>query len=98
MPLPIFIDIDGTLTDSPHKGGSGLPERIAAVEALIARGREVVLWSACGTDYVRDFAKKYGLRPIACIGKPDKAVDDRPTIRPAGSMPVVCPEDFFDCA
>ena len=96
--LPIFIDIDGTLTDSPSKGGSGLPDRIKSVQAMIGRGVEVVLWSACGTDYVRGFAKKYGLRPIACIGKPDKAVDDRPTIRPAGSMPVVSPEDFFDHA
>ena len=95
MPLPIFIDIDGTLTDTPTRGGRGKPERIAAVKALIESGREVVLWSGSGTDYVRALAKKYGLCPIACIGKPDRMVDDNPNMRPPGLMPVVPPEEFF---
>ena len=94
--LPIFIDIDGTLTDSPSKGGSGLPDRIKSVQAMIGRGVEVVLWSGSGTDYVRDFAKKYDLRPIACIGKPQQLVDDNPNVRPSNCMPVVPPGEFFD--
>ena len=94
MPLPIFVDIDGTLTSVPTRmWGPVYPERIAAVQRLIASGREVVLWSGGGTEYVRAFAKKYDLRPSVCLGKPDMAVDDNPTIRPR--LRIVSPEDFF---
>ena len=99
MPLPIFIDIDGTLTTVPTKmWGPVIPGRIAAVQALIESGREVVLWSGGGTGYVQAFAEKHGLRPSVCIGKPDMAVDDNPTIRPARVWRVIPPEAFFEGA
>ena len=96
MPLPVFIDIDGTLTTVPTRmWGEVLPERSAAVLALIENGREVVLWSGGGTAYVRAFAEKYALSPNVCIGKPGIAVDDNPTIRPAGRLRIIAPEIFF---
>ena len=96
MPLPIFIDIDGTLTDVPNAmWGSVYPERIAHVLALIESGRQVVLWSGGGADYVRAFAGRYGLRGATCIGKPDQMVDDCPTIRPGGRGARISPEEFF---
>ncbi len=97
MPLPIFIDIDGTLTTVPtKKWGPVIPDRIHDVQAMIGRGVEVVLWSGGGTEYVRAFAKKYNLRPSVCIGKPRQIVDDNPTIRPPGRMNVVPPGEFFE--
>ena len=96
MPLPIFIDIDGTLTTVPgQKWGPVLPERLAILRALIASGREVVLWSGGGSGYARAFAVKYDLTPTVCIGKPDIVVDDNPTIRPLKRMKIVAPEAFF---
>ena len=96
MPLPIFIDIDGTLTEVPTRmWGAPIPERIAVVENLIASAREVVLWSGGGTAYVRAFAEKHGLRPSVCIGKPGTIVDDHPAIRPRNRVLIVAPEVFF---
>ena len=96
MPLPIFIDIDGTLTTVPgQKWGPVLPERIAILQALIASGREVVLWSGGGSDYARAFAAKHDLTPAVCIGKPDIIVDDNPTMRPLKRMKIIAPEVFF---
>ncbi len=96
MPLPIFVDIDGTLTTVPtKKWGPVVPARIAALRALIATGREVVLWSGGGTDYVRAFAAKHDLSPSVCVGKPDTVVEDNPTIRPRPRMKIVDPAAFF---
>ena len=97
MPLPIYIDIDGTLTTVPTKmWGPVIPDRIHDVQAMIGRGLEVVLWSGGGTDYVRAFAKKYDLHPSVCIGKPGQVVDDNPTIRPKRFMVPVPPDEFFE--
>ncbi len=97
MPLPIFIDIDGTLTTVPtKKWGPVIPDRIESVQAMIGRGVEVVLWSGGGTEYVRAFAEKYDLRPSVCIGKPHQMVDDNPTVRPPGRMNIVPPDEFFE--
>ncbi len=93
--LPIFVDIDGTLTTLWNQTwGPVVPERIAKLKALIKDGREVVLWFGGAAGYARAFAEKYDLHPTACIGKPDQVVDDCPTIRPRG-LPVTAPEDFF---
>ena len=93
---PVFIDIDGTLTTVPKRGwGPVIPERIKSVQAMIERGVEVVLWSGGGTAYARAFAKKYDLRPAACIGKPSQIVDDNPAIRPTGRIRMVAPGEFF---
>lgn len=97
MPLPIFIDIDGTLTTEPTRmWGPVIPDRITDVQTMIGRGVEVVLWSGGGTAYVRAFAKEYNLRPSVCIGKPGQVVDDNPTIRPKGFMTPVPPGEFFE--
>lgn len=96
MPLPIFVDIDGTLTDTPTaQWGKVHTARLHRLQDIIASGREVVLWSGGGSDYVKEFARAYGLAPAACIGKPDTVVDDNPTIRPEGRIKIVAPEAFF---
>jgi hypothetical protein len=92
--LPIFIDIDGTLTSEAHKGdGPALVGRIEHVRRLIRSGAEVVIWSARGTAYARRFAKAHKLKCTA-IGKPSLCVDDKPAIRAAGLW-VRSPEDYF---
>ncbi len=95
MALPIFIDIDGTLTSSPRAGGSPIEHRIKRVADMLSAGTEIVLWSASGTKYARAFAERCGLSAAVCIGKPSLMVDDNPTIRPAGRLPIKAPEDFF---
>ncbi len=70
--LPIFIDIDGTLTLSPYKKwGEVLPKRIAEVRRLIDGDFQVVLWSGGGTRYVRDFAVANGLIGAGLAARPD---------------------------
>lgn len=95
---PIFIDIDGTLTDCP-KGeyyGAVFMHRVRKVRDLIKSGANVVIWSARGTGYAEDFCSAHGLFPIAAIGKPEKVVDDNPEIRPNWSRLHVDPNIFFD--
>lgn len=74
---PIFVDVDGTMTDA---GGSawGNPKKsvIDAVRAAIGQGIEVVVWSARGRKYCLEFCKKHNIKPIACVGKPNTLVDD----------------------
>ncbi len=96
--LPIYVDIDGTLTDVPKaKWGSVHPARIQYIQKLITDGVEVYLWSGGGAKYVRDFAKRYDLFPAACLGKPDWLVDDNENIRPGG-LRRVAPDEFFKLA
>ena len=92
---PVFIDIDGTLTDQGTQGGNPLSERIEKVRHMIAQGVAVVIWSGTGTVYARDFADRHGLAVLAAIGKPEYLVDDNPHIRPPGKMVVKSPEAFF---
>ena len=80
--LPIFIDIDGTLTSADVRGGKPIDKRIESVKHMIEQGTPVVLWSANGTDYVKKFADTHGIHPLVCIGKPSLIIDDNPTIRP----------------
>ncbi|KKL47654.1 hypothetical protein LCGC14_2333370 [marine sediment metagenome] len=99
MSLPIFIDIDGTLTmTGGEPWGEPCPERLQRVRDLVAAGEEVVIWSGGGTAYARAFADKHGLEVMAVVGKPGLMVDDNPNLRPEQRLQTVLPEDFFhDC-
>ena len=92
---PVYIDIDGTLTDRGTAGGNPLPERIATVRRMLDDGAKIVVWSGTGTEYARRFVKSNGLIGAIALGKPEFLVDDNPTIRPEGKMPVKTPEEFF---
>lgn len=86
MSLPIFIDIDGTLTMDGEKAWA-LPRDSAlnAVKHLLEGGAEVVFWSGRGTTYAKAWAEKLGLTgKVTCIGKPSICYDDNPEIRPGG--------------
>ncbi len=80
--LPIYIDIDGTLTDKDIKGGNPIQKRIDGVKKLIANGKDVVIWSANGTRYAKWFCQKHDIHPLAILGKPAFCIDDNPRIRP----------------
>lgn len=95
MTLPIYIDIDGTLTDKELRGGNPLLNRINMVKDLIKNGQEVIIWTGSGTQYAIDFCKKHEIKPLACLGKPHIAVDDNPTIRPHERIQMFNPETFF---
>lgn len=93
--LPVFVDIDGVLTETPNDAwGPPCMERIATVRKMIADGVGVVIWSSRGGEYASAFAAYYGLN-ATCIGKPSKCVDDKPAIRSPGNMPILGPEEFF---
>jgi hypothetical protein len=95
---PIFIDIDGTLTDDPRKAmGKPVWERIEKVIWLISIGEQVILWSAGGETYAREFARDYGIKPYLCLSKPCTMVDDKPTIRTQGNLKIMSPEEFMEC-
>ncbi len=103
---PIFIDIDGTLTDKPNQGGKVLLDRIAYIKRLVKEGRQVVVWSGGGTRYAVEWVQANGLDDLHdefgwdsgdlfAIGKPEVIVDDNPYIRPLGRMLIMSPKDFF---
>ncbi len=91
--LPIYIDIDGTLTTAGRPGGAPALDRIDRVRQMIGRGIPVVIWSASGTEYARAFADRYDLHPLAAIGKPSYCIDDNPSLRPGF---LVVPPDELD--
>ncbi len=93
--LPLYVDIDGTLTDKPNQGGKVYPERVDKIKEVLKSGREVVLWTGGGTAYAKRFAEEQGLIGVICIGKPACCVDDNPTIRPVDRMLIRSPEEFF---
>lgn len=93
MTLPIYIDIDGTLTTAPRAHAAPNLTRIDNVRDMIERGVPVVIWSASGTEYVQQFCKRYNLRPLACLGKPSYCIDDNPSVRPTF---LVVPPDELD--
>lgn len=93
--LPLYIDIDGTLTDKPTRDGNPLQNRIDKVKQLISEGIEVIIWTGSGTKYAMDFCRKYDIKPLAAIGKFQMIIDDNPTIRPKENFKIVSPEIFF---
>lgn len=94
----IFVDIDGTLTDSPEQGGKPIPERIEKLKKLISDGKEVVLWTGGGSAYAKKFAQDHGIVGAVCISKPVTLVDDNPNVRPLGRIQVLDPATFFGAA
>ncbi|MBF0244433.1 MAG: hypothetical protein HQL31_04090 [Planctomycetes bacterium] len=95
--MRIFVDIDGTLTNSPESPwGEPRQDMIQKVKCLALREDvELVLWSGTGSEYAKEFAAKYDIQAFACLGKPHLLVDDNPYIRPLGSMPILSPGDFL---
>lgn len=94
--LRIFCDIDGSLTTDPRNmWGEPREDVIQTLKAAIDAGHYVVVWSARGEEYAKDFCKKYGIFPTKAICKPYLCIDDHaPEIRPKGRMKVVPPKDF----
>jgi|APSaa5957512535_1039671.scaffolds.fasta_scaffold16415_2 hydroxymethylpyrimidine pyrophosphatase-like HAD family hydrolase len=91
----IFCDIDGTLTDDPeNKWGKPNLKRIEYVINKINEGETVLVWSGNGTEYAKEFCKKYGIDPVCAIGKPDIYIDDKPKIRAEGKMVHVWPNEI----
>ena len=98
MRLPlVYIDIDGTLTESPRKhDGKAKPKALARVRECIASGHKVIIWSGGGRVYAERFCKKHGLHPWMCLGKPQVIVDDRPMDALGGPyMEKMDPETFI---
>ncbi len=96
MDRPIFIDIDGTLTEDSKAGGKAIHARVKAVRKRIAAGEDIVIWSGTGTKYAVEFCKSHSIKPLAAIGKPEYCVDDNPNIRPVGRVVVLDPKEFFE--
>lgn len=92
--LPIFIDIDGTLTGAPTSGGDPIQTRVDTVKRMIEDGDEVVLWSAAGSKYAQAFATTHGIQPTAAIGKPEYCIDDTESIKWNGLT--VKPDTWLD--
>ncbi len=93
---PIYIDIDGTLTNNPTTTwGKVLQERIKKIKCLVAENTQVVVWSGNGTQYAKAFCEKHGIEGVVALGKPEYIVDDNPDIRPKERMPVLTPFEFF---
>ena len=90
--LPVYIDIDGTLTAVGGPGGAPVLERIDRVKQMIKCGVKVVIWSASGTEYARAFADRHDLHPLAVIGKPSYCIDDNPNLRP--TFLVMAPDEL----
>jgi hydroxymethylpyrimidine pyrophosphatase-like HAD family hydrolase len=85
MTCPIYIDIDGTLTNDGDKACAPVvPSRLTRVRKMITAGIPIVIWSATGTSYAKKFCKDYALEGenVTAIGKPKFCVDDCKTIRP----------------
>jgi len=93
--FPTFVDIDGTLTDNPeYRLGKPLMRRIDKVRLMIRNGEPVVIWSAGGTEYAKEFCRKHALNPMAVLGKPFRVVDDHIAIFNDGVE--VSPPEFLD--
>jgi hydroxymethylpyrimidine pyrophosphatase-like HAD family hydrolase len=94
MDRPVFVDIDGTLTDKKTKGGNVIPKRLKRITDMLAAGHQIVMWSGGGTAYVKWFCEQHRIKGAIMIGKPELCVDDNPLIRPK-SLQVQTPEEFF---
>ena len=92
---PVYIDIDGTLTEDAEAGGKAIPVRVRKVRDLIDSGQAVVIWSGTGTAYALQFVIDNGLDGALPIGKPEMCVDDNETLRPLERFKIVTPERFF---
>lgn len=95
--MTVYCDIDGTLTDSPERpNGAPRLDVIEHVKEWIAAGHDVILWSARGREYATEQAHRFGIEPLACLGKPGLIVDDKKEIRPRGRANPISPEQFMN--
>ena len=95
--MNINCDIDGTLTkDGTRKWGAPREANIDAIREAADNGHVVVLWSASGETYARNFARKYKIRARICLAKPDVCFDDHHDIRPDGKMQVLAPDKIVN--
>lgn len=93
--FPVYIDIDGTLTDHPEFAmGKPLPLRISKVKDMINNNVPIVIWSAGGTIYAQDFCAENGLYPMIAIGKPHRCIDDNPLLKKNGLK--ILPDTWLD--
>lgn len=91
----LYIDVDGTMTwDGTKKWGPPRQEIMELVTSARLAGHTVIFWSAQGGDYARAFARYHHLMAHAYLSKPDLAVDDCETIRPADKMTIIPPEQL----
>ena len=92
---PIYCDIDGTLTDNGAHPGNPIPARIQKIKEIIAKSKDVsvIVWSARGTKYAREFCLKHGIDALA-IGKPSKCIDDHKCLF-GPSTEIILADRFF---
>jgi hydroxymethylpyrimidine pyrophosphatase-like HAD family hydrolase len=94
----IYCDIDGTLTDTPHKPwGKPRQDMIDALGRAADAGAIIVLWSWNGAKYCHEFAEKYAVPGSHFMSKPHLMIDDKPYIskQRARQFPIT-PEKFME--
>lgn len=74
----VFVDIDLTLVDENRKLLEGAK---AGLEALVAKGCHIYLWSTGGAEYCRKIVRLHQLESLVegCCPKPDIIIDDMPS-------------------
>jgi hypothetical protein len=93
----IYCDVDNTLTIEDVPCAEPRVEVIRKLKAAIKKGWKVVLWSACGQEYCREFAKKHDIQGLeACLSKPWRIVDDNKEIRSHRHCPRLYPDEFLE--
>lgn len=92
--LPVYVDIDGTLTDAPGTAWGQVRAGALDVVRALCKQREVVVWSGRGTAYAKAFCEQHGIKPVAALGKPGLCFDDNSVIRPTG-LAVATPEQLL---
>ncbi len=91
-----YVDIDGTMTYSSNsRWGSPNLIVINIIKKLITESNIVIIWSAGGWQYAKDFCIKYKLNPTAILPKPDCIIDDIFTIRTEGIIKYIKPENII---
>ena len=88
--MNVFVDIDGTIADTPgieYDKATPIAERIAKINAMYDRGDRITYWTARGTLSGKDFGEltreqlqAWGCKYHAVIfGKPafDLFIDDK---------------------
>jgi hypothetical protein len=89
-----YIDVDGTMTDAPLSiWGNPDMKMIEKVKQLCLTNF-VVVWSAGGQKYAKDFCEAYNIEPAFILPKPDIMVDDCPTIRHNNHIKLITPKEF----
>ena len=71
----LACDVDGTLIT----GGKVHTATVEALKRWHTEGKEIILWSARGTEYAKQAAQKAGITDLCTviIGKPAYLIDDK---------------------